>query len=1335
MNWTPRSTPKPFRLVALAILALTACGKTENNGREEVVPAGVEEIAEVQQDLEAWVEQKKVATDGHAYDHYGRSVGVSGNRIAIGADLADVLTVDNGAVYVVVRAAVGFEQEAKIVAFDGATKDQFGASVAISGDTLVAGAPGADAPELNSGAAYVYVRTNGLWTLQQKLTATSGGAQDAFGTSVALDGNTLVVGAQTHDGGVADAGAAYVFVRNNGAWTVQQKLVASDRAASDYFGAAVAVSGQTVLVGAPHADPKGPSSGASYAFVRTGTTWSQQQKLVPSGTAAGDRLGCAVALSGERALIGAELDDDLGKDSGAAFVFARNGTVWSLDQKLLATDGAPGDRLGGSVAIGQDRAIVGAAFDDDKGSNSGGAYTFERKASGWTAGPKVVPSDGYSNDNFGFAVGATRSLAVIGAWLDDDKGVNSGSVYATALASSLGDPCVSESDCASANCVDGVCCDSGCGGNDPTDCQACSVSSGGSADGTCTPVGAGSVCRWAAGECDQTETCDGSSLGCPEDTFLNGDTWCRGANGPCDVDDFCTGSSPSCPDYFVSSGTVCGWNTTGECDALDVCDGSNPWCPDTVYGPETTCRSAWGECDGDEVCDGTNHYCPPDVPATAGTICRAAWGECDAAEQCDGSSFWCPWDQPAQAGTQCRGKASDCDAEETCDGWSYWCPWDQPASWGTPCRAAAGECDQEETCDGWGYWCPPDNLVSAGVTCRTAAGDCDMAETCTGADATCPPDTLLVAGTACRNAAGACDETEMCTGSDPNCPPDVKKSAGTTCRDQNGDCDVAETCDGNSPACPANGFATSGTSCRVASGICDVAESCTGSAATCPPDNVPASCGAPPTCNPAIAVANIHPSLALSIQDLPTQTLKDDFKTRFSLERVLTQLLTIAGASGQDAANLYKRLWESQANISNAMFTEPFQPHCTDDGGTINGFPTVCPPETLLRPTAPSFFFPVAVFNRLDLAPLDGSHCGEYRIVFSRDQGPDPDAPGSFGEGNVIFEGQLPNPSPQCGVDACRPIAEYWNQLSLGNPATLLQALDKFYFTGLSGFRPVVHPANYGMQSDCHNGGQVRTDMFTAGHEWQLREFKLDIDCSGPCTVYFRPVTVKNTPTSQVHFQVGTPFADAYLSQVDELAAPTLMGISMDLPDQFNLGRSRHMSELAPDFLPATWQPISFQAPPQQIATQTRLTQIGSSLTPENIIWRELTQTCAGCHRFTNNTSLIGGGLVWPASLGFTHVDNQGTFSPALNGTFLPHRRNVLEAYLRACTAGGGQGAPPPPPPPPPANSGGNAGDGGDDGDGGNGGGQDPIPTPPPPNANSLSWPPSGKTLGGSTTH
>ncbi len=230
------------------------------------------------------------------------------------------------------------------------------------------------------------------------------------------------------------------------------------------------------------------------------------------------------------------------------------------------------------------------------------------------------------------------------------------------------------------------------------------------------------------------------------------------------------------------------------------------------------------------------------------------------------------------------------------------------------------------------------------------------------------------------------------------------------------------------------------------------------------------------------------------------------------------------------------------------------------------------------------------MFNRLDLAPVDGSHCGEYRIVFSRNPGADPDAPSSAGEGNVIFEGQLPNPSPQCGVDACRPIAELWNSLSPSDPAALLQALDDFYFAGLPGFRPVVHPANYGMQPDCHSGGQVRTDMFTAFFEWQLREFKLDIDCSGPCTVYFRPVTVKNTPTSQVHFAVGTPFAEAYLGQIDELAAPTLMGISMDLPDQFNLGRSRHHTQHAhSDFLPqATSRPIAFKAPAQQSPTPRR---------------------------------------------------------------------------------------------------------------------------------------------------
>ena len=720
----PGLLPRHFELAAVGLSALAALSAgCEPPGPEAAEAAAAEDVAQVQDELEAWVEQKRVAADGHAYDHYGRAVSVSGNRMVVGADAADVLTVDNGAVYVVVRTLTGWQQEAKVVAVDGATNDGLGASVAISGDTLVAGAKGADAPHLNSGAAYVYVRVNGLWTLQQKLTGSSGAAQDAFGTSVAIDGDTIVVGAPTHDGGAADAGAAFVFVRSGATWSEQQKLVASDRAAADHFGSAVAISGHTVLAGAPHADPKGASSGAAYTFVRSGVTWAQQQKLVPAETAAGDRLGCAVAIFGDRAVLGAELDDDLGTDSGAAFAFERSGSAWSLAAKLLAADGAPSDRLGGSVAISEDRAVVGAAFDDDHGADSGAAYTFERTASGWTAGPKVVPANGYANDNFGYAVSTTRTVSAISAWLDDDKGANSGSVHATALATSLGDPCQSEEDCASGFCVDGVCCDSACGDGDAGDCQACSVSAGGSWDGTCTAAGSGTVCRWAAGECDNTETCDGMSTACPEDTFVSGNTQCRGSTGPCDAEDYCTGWTPSCPDSFAAAGTVCNWWTWGECDAMDVCDGASPWCPDTLAGPETVCRYSWGECDGAEVCTGMDHDCPPDMPAAPGTECRPAWSDCDAPEVCNGADYWCPWDQPAPAGTVCRGQLSDCDAAETCDGWSYGCPWDQPAGQGTPCRGAAGECDQEESCDGWSYGCPPDSLLGAGTTCRWAAGE------------------------------------------------------------------------------------------------------------------------------------------------------------------------------------------------------------------------------------------------------------------------------------------------------------------------------------------------------------------------------------------------------------------------------------------------------------------------------------------------------------------------------------------------------------------------------------------------------------------------------------
>jgi len=269
-------------------------------------------------------------------------------------------------------------------AIDYAAHNSLGISVAVSGDTLIVGADLANVGGNNwQGAAYIFTRSGANWSQQQKLVAADGAAGDRFGYSVALDGETALVGAlRANVGGNSNQGAAYVFTRSGANWSQQWKLVAADGAASDQFGISVALDGETALVGAVTANVGGDfNQGAAYVFRRSGASWSQEQKLVATDGAADDWFGYSVALDGQTALVGAVTANVGGTaNQGAAYVFRRSGTNWSQEQKLVATDGAASDLFGYSVALDGNMALVGAYQANVGGnSNQGKVYFFERQ--------------------------------------------------------------------------------------------------------------------------------------------------------------------------------------------------------------------------------------------------------------------------------------------------------------------------------------------------------------------------------------------------------------------------------------------------------------------------------------------------------------------------------------------------------------------------------------------------------------------------------------------------------------------------------------------------------------------------------------------------------------------------------------------------------------------------------------------------------------------------------------------------------------------------------------------------------------------------------------------
>ena len=272
--------------------------------------------------------------------------------------------------------AVTVESEEKLTASDAASGDQFAWSVAVSGDRVVVGAPSDDDLGSDSGSVYVLEPDGaGGWS-ETHLTASDGAANDFFGAAVAVSGGRVVVGAQLDDDLGSDSGSVYVFEPDGaGGWS-KTKLTASDGAANDQFGASVAVSGDRVVVGAPFDDDLGFSSGSGYVLEPDGAGGWSESKLTASDGAALDFFGYSVAVSGDRVVVGAVADDDLGSDAGSAYVFEPDGAGGWSGTKVTASDGAALDFFGFSVAVSGDRVVMGARGDDDLVSNSGSAYVF-----------------------------------------------------------------------------------------------------------------------------------------------------------------------------------------------------------------------------------------------------------------------------------------------------------------------------------------------------------------------------------------------------------------------------------------------------------------------------------------------------------------------------------------------------------------------------------------------------------------------------------------------------------------------------------------------------------------------------------------------------------------------------------------------------------------------------------------------------------------------------------------------------------------------------------------------------------------------------------------------
>jgi hypothetical protein len=438
------------------------------------------------------------ASNTEAGDGFGYNVALDGDTLAVGVpgeasaatgingNQGDNSAPNSGAVYVFIRTNGIWSQQAYVKASNTEAGDGFGESIALAGDTLAVGASiessaatGIDGDQTDnnaadSGAVYVFIRTNGVWRQQAYVKASNTEASDRFGLSIALVGDTLAVGAvfeasaatgidgdQT-DNNAADSGAVYVFIRINGVWRQQAYVKASNTEASDWFGYSVALADDTLAVGAINeasaatgidgnqTDNNAADSGAVYVFIRTNGVWSQQAYVKASNTEAGDGFGESIALAGDTLAVGAVFEasaatgvngnqtDNNAADSGAVYVFMRTGSAWSQEAYVKASNTEASDRFGISIALADDTLAVGAFFessaatgiDGNQGDNSalgsGAAYVFTRTNGIWSQQAYVKASNTEGFDLFGISIALAGDTLAVGAFFESSAatGIN-----------------------------------------------------------------------------------------------------------------------------------------------------------------------------------------------------------------------------------------------------------------------------------------------------------------------------------------------------------------------------------------------------------------------------------------------------------------------------------------------------------------------------------------------------------------------------------------------------------------------------------------------------------------------------------------------------------------------------------------------------------------------------------------------------------------------------------------------------------------------------------------------------------------------------------------------
>jgi len=715
-----------------------------------------------------WAAPQKISAGG-AFATFGAATAVSGTTMIVGAPGVNS---EQGAAYVSTQQPSGTwsQPPTALTAADGMSTDEFGDSVAISGSVAVVGAPGANSSQ---GKAYVFaLQANGTWTPQgAAFTDPDGAAFDNFGAAVGISSSgAILVGAPNSTAtfmGLTMAGKVYVFTQQPaGGYANTQTLTAPDAFTNYAFGSSISVSESVALIGSPGG---GGGKGAAYVFTgQPDGSWTPSATIVAPDGMDGDFFGASVGLSGGLAIVGAPSATVSGVGSqGKAYVFAQGGTGWTQEgADLLAHSTFFMFGFGTSVAISGTTAVVGApGASIPSYAVQGAAYVFTQSGTAFTqpASLQLAASDGFVGDGFGDSVAIGASTVVVGAPSELFGGQTQGAAYVAPVLLSVGSACSTNAQCAGNDCVTGHCCSSACAGP----CTTCTT-------GTCASITSADD----PNGCTGTSTCSASGV-------------CGLKNGQL------ASSAASCASGSVADGVCCASACSAACDVCSVAKGSPA---DGTCAPAPLGAVGNPACGAGVACNGAIASCPgascsSDTGCVTGFYCGAS-GTCQPQKSVGASCS-----VAAGASGDClQGECRECAGTASCvDGvccTSSACPACQacsaelkaPGGANGTCAAVLqgstphGECSSTSTCNGAGA-CRLKNgqpSVTPGTCATGFAVDgvcCDHA--CTGACAVCSTAAGATTDGLCATApegmscdAGLCNGS-ACSASDAGPQPDA----------------------------------------------------------------------------------------------------------------------------------------------------------------------------------------------------------------------------------------------------------------------------------------------------------------------------------------------------------------------------------------------------------------------------------------------------------------------------------------------------------------------------------------------------------------------------------